>query len=612
MSDKITFVCVTQNRINSMKRMMPKVIDYVDRAVIVDGFSVDGTKEWLESFSPKVFVTQRKWDDSFANQYNEYLKHIGEGWVLLCYDKNTEVLTNDGWKFFKDLNKKEKVLTINPSTKNLEFQSPTKYISYRYNDKIFEYNGKSCSFSVTKKHNMFASLNNNRDSTFKLIPIEDVIRNKKARFLTSGTWIGISPVNDIVPGIENKTLMKILGWYISEGWTCKQDFRHKIYISQVKEDGRKEIIDLIKSIGRSPIRDNDHTFVFYHRALFDFLVQFGSHAKEKRITSYVKSLSPSLLSELLESYLLGDGSGGNVFTTVSEKLANDIQEICVRLGYRSCLKKSEPRIGGFNKLGKQIIGKLPIFTGTITRHSDVFIYTDEIIEKDYNDDVFCVTVPNHTICTRRNGRVMFCGNCDDDEIPSEDLLKAMKDIIKNSDNGRIYSSVEFKCHGMEIDKDGKILMDPGPCEYYRLIFYLYQPGMKYMIDLHQSLVGYKNGRSIRRQETYYHLKTNEDMYRNACRNWWIAGVWLPNATEGIRVPEWHELKSIVLKAYPDVRVFGDFNAIMVKGNMDQTVKDYLIKTKDIQDDEQSGRLLNELRAYYKYYLEMLHPEEAIN
>lgn len=282
MSEKITYVCVTQNRIENIKRNIPKVIDYVDRIVIVDGFSVDGTKEWLESYSPKILVTQRRWDDSFANQYNEYLKHIDEGWVLLC---------------------------------------------------------------------------------------------------------------------------------------------------------------------------------------------------------------------------------------------------------------------------------------------------------------------------------------DDDELPSEELLKSLKQIVHDSNNGKVYSTVEFRCHAMEIDKQGNIVTDPGPCDYYRLIFYLYQPGMKYMIDLHQCLLGYKNGRSIRRQETYYHLKSNEDMYRNSCRNWWIAGVWLANATEGLKVPEWYELRDIVKSVYPDVVVFSDFNAIMVKGNMKQVVKDYIIKIKSIEDEPNKGRVLNELRAYYKYYFEILHPEE---
>jgi len=281
MSDRVTFVCVTQDRIDNLKRNIPKVVNYVDRIVIVDGFSVDGSKEWLENYSPKIFVTQRRWDDSFANQYNEYLKYIEEGWVLIC---------------------------------------------------------------------------------------------------------------------------------------------------------------------------------------------------------------------------------------------------------------------------------------------------------------------------------------DDDEIPSEQLLKSLRDIVKNSNEGKVYSCVEFTCHPLEVDNNGIIIRDTGPCTYYRQIFYLYQPGMRYMVHLHQALVGYKNNRMIRRPETYYHIKSDRDEYRNACRNWWIAGIWLTGTTEGFKPPEWYELRDLVLGIYPDVKVFGDFNAIMVKGNMDQRIKGYLYKTKDIPDEPPS-RLLNELRAFWKYYFEKLHPEE---
>ena len=86
MTEHITFACVTQNRIKNMQRLIPKVINWVDKVVVVDSFSVDGTKEWLENYSPKIVVVQRQWDDSFAKQYSEYLKHVDRGWVLICDD----------------------------------------------------------------------------------------------------------------------------------------------------------------------------------------------------------------------------------------------------------------------------------------------------------------------------------------------------------------------------------------------------------------------------------------------------------------------------------------------------------------------------------------------
>jgi hypothetical protein len=197
---------------------------------------------------------------------------------------------------------------------------------------------------------------------------------------------------------------------------------------------------------------------------------------------------------------------------------------------------------------------------------------------------------------------------DDDELASEGMLKALRDIIAQSDGGRIYDIVEFRCHPMEIDKNGVIVSDPGPVHYYRTLLHRYHPGMRYVIDLHQNLIGHRYRRFSRREELYYHIKTDEDGYRNACRNWWIDGVWLDGASSGFRPPEWQEFKSLVQSVYPEVEVFNDFNTIMVKGNMDQRIKDYLYKIKDIPD-EKPNRLFNELRSFWKYYFNILHPEE---
>lgn len=197
---------------------------------------------------------------------------------------------------------------------------------------------------------------------------------------------------------------------------------------------------------------------------------------------------------------------------------------------------------------------------------------------------------------------------DDDEIPSEAMLKVLRGLVNDSIGGRNYDFIEFKCTPIEIDRDGKILSNNGPVNYYRMLLHRYNPGMKYVIDLHQNLIGHRYSIPLRREETYYHIKSDEDSFKNACRNWWIDGVWLTGSMHGYRPPEWQELRDVVLKAYPDVAVFGDFNSLMVAGNIKEEVKDYLYRIKDIQD-EQPNRMFNELRAYWRYYFEKLHPEE---
>ncbi|MFV9678124.1 MAG: hypothetical protein ACNYVW_10820, partial [Methanosarcinales archaeon] len=54
-----------------------------------------------------------------------------------CYDAETELLTKDGWKLFKDLKHEEAVLTLNPETGEQEWQKHIKFLEYDYSGAMF-------------------------------------------------------------------------------------------------------------------------------------------------------------------------------------------------------------------------------------------------------------------------------------------------------------------------------------------------------------------------------------------------------------------------------------------------------------------------------------------
>lgn len=215
--------------------------------------------------------------------------------------------------------------------------------------------------------------------------------------------------------------------------------------------------------------------------------------------------------------------------------------------------------------------------------------------------------------------------CDDDEIPSEALLKCLPRMIEESKGGYKYCIVSFACHPMEIDEDNNIVADNGPSNFHKEIFFKYNPGMYYDVVLHQCLHGHfinekrtpKNEIMIERDELYYHLKPDINLWRSACRNWWIAGIWpiYVEVPSGIKPVEWYALKELVKEVYPQVRVFRDFDDLMKKGNIDKRIKDFFYDIKDLPDRKapRNGEIhgMNELRAYWKYYFERLWPNERI-
>lgn len=199
--------------------------------------------------------------------------------------------------------------------------------------------------------------------------------------------------------------------------------------------------------------------------------------------------------------------------------------------------------------------------------------------------------------------------CDDDEMPTEALCKALRTIVDKANMGRRYDVVEFRGHNIQIDDEGKITQDHGAGTYYRQLLHRYNPGMHYEIDLHQSLRGHKYGRVFRTQFEYFHIKTIAREMRDSCRNWWISGVWNDDINAGVQPPEWHTFRKLVLDAYPNVKVFADLDEILKAGNIDQKIKDYLSKVVPFLVDEGQNRKFWELKQFARYYFNVLHPSE---
>ncbi|KAF5438145.1 protein of unknown function (DUF2341), partial [Candidatus Methanophagaceae archaeon] len=79
-----------------------------------------------------------------------------------CYDEETELLTKEGWKLFKDLEPEEAVLTLNPETNAQEWQKPIKYLEYDYSDAMFEITlADGTQLLVSPEHKVYGAINSN-------------------------------------------------------------------------------------------------------------------------------------------------------------------------------------------------------------------------------------------------------------------------------------------------------------------------------------------------------------------------------------------------------------------------------------------------------------------
>src|SRR5712692_2196730 len=72
-----------------------------------------------------------------------------------CYDDMTEVLTEDGWKLFKNITKEDKVCTLNPSSQVIEFERPFALVSFKHHKKLVSIQNRTLDIMVTPDHNMY-------------------------------------------------------------------------------------------------------------------------------------------------------------------------------------------------------------------------------------------------------------------------------------------------------------------------------------------------------------------------------------------------------------------------------------------------------------------------
>ncbi|UYL64847.1 MAG: DNA ligase [Methanophagales virus PBV299] len=330
----------------------------------------------------------------------------------LCYDEETEILTENGFKFFKDLEPGEKVATLNPKTGYLEYQTPIHYYEFDYNGPMLLFENKYCSLCVTPNHKLWVQEGRNPNNKFQLKTFSE-IKTKEFHMTSFVKWKGedikefhLQPVwhnshKEYYGGtsIPFENYIKFMAWFLSEGSAWKERNSHyKISIANTNPEFKREIEQICKSIGYGKFYNNS-SFIICSKALYEYLKQFGK-AKEKFIPNIIKCASPELLRLFIETYAKGDGtknkSGTLVIWTSSSRMRDDLQEIILKAGWASTARWHEKRKAWTISINKNL-------KNIWSRHSEVKII-------NYNGKIYDVTVPNHILVVRRHGKIVLSGN----------------------------------------------------------------------------------------------------------------------------------------------------------------------------------------------------------
>jgi len=338
-----------------------------------------------------------------------------------CFDELTEILTDQGWKLFRDLDRSEKVATLNDNHE-LEYQAPTCYHRYPYEGYLWHHKSRDIDFSVTPNHNLYFATRG-RDN-WKFARADECGKCVKFKKNAKNTKPDVKyhKVGDVKVPMD--LWLEFLGYWLSEGDAgekqgyfkgVKNGIQRRVNISQLKKENRKVIWQCLQQM---PFKFNKYKKCFTHSfksPLVKELVPFG-HAHEKYIPDYVWECSERQLKIFYEALMLGDGSVSKcptgikrTYYTSSKRLADDFQRLLLHCGLCGDISFTDRRgrKNGKNNTTRHIEYRVGI---KILAFEQAVKYQPVLLP--YEGEVFCVTVPNHRIYVRRNGRAVWMGNSD--------------------------------------------------------------------------------------------------------------------------------------------------------------------------------------------------------
>jgi replicative DNA helicase Mcm len=369
-----------------------------------------------------------------------------------CYDSETEVLTESGWRYFSEVTPTDKFATLSPSG-YLEYQHSSDLISYEYCGKMYRLSARGIDLLVTPNHRMFWAKGNSfgryATSNTKQHPMVFETPDKKfrkpKRFLKGCLWQGEPPITTFtIPGysysnatptiqlrtytkpdleVDATAFLKLLGMIVSEGYISKHE--DEVAIAACNDGTEKacreqsDWEEVLTHCGFKYTKTGAETTAVVYRIYSTRLSRWCKEhikcgAANKRVPGFVKQLPPHQIRVFLDYLYKGDGhksKSAHTLYTISKQLSDDVQELLLKVGSAFSHHITPPRKNGlikgahdchcinwlknisFNIEAKTIKGKN---------------YTEEWV--DYTGKVYCATVPNGTLYVRRNGKGVWCGN----------------------------------------------------------------------------------------------------------------------------------------------------------------------------------------------------------
>jgi len=359
----------------------------------------------------------------------------------LCFDNETDVLTDRGWIHFSELTLDDKVATL--VGEELVYIEPVQLVNYHYTGKMYHIESQQVDSVVTPNHKQYVR-KRGKNKDFELLTPDEVY-GKRVSYKKNSIWRGAQDASVTLPPmtvtagqsgrgtrvlpevvIPANIYMTLLGAFLSDGnvFWHEASGNYGIDITQIKKENKKELEDALSSLCVNyTYMKATSKYRIYGKQLAEHFKQFGK-AADKFIPAFVFNMSSELLTVLFNWLMWGDGHRKSTgrpesYYTISKRLADDVQRLCLHIGYAANVHLDRDATRGSIKgveYSFQPYYRVAILTKKLTpsvNHGHVKRQSAQKEEWiDYSGPVWCCTMPvGNVIYVRRNGKPMWSGNC---------------------------------------------------------------------------------------------------------------------------------------------------------------------------------------------------------
>ena len=327
-----------------------------------------------------------------------------------CYDKDTEVLTEKGFKKWHEITYQDKLGVFDVENGCLVgFEIPKKLICDDYDGIMYYLDTNKINMMITPNHRIYCSLSNtvqNRlNPKFKIYKTEHILDNKKVinkpmRFKSYSNTLLQGEYNPLFLN-ENKLIYfyKLFGFFIGDGYSNGGN----ILQFHIKKERKIQYLkDLCNNLGfELKIRANNKFNVIY-KDLGNFARNNWYKDGEKYIPEIILKCSKSVIENILDGLINSDGSISTKslsirYDTTSFEVANMVQSMFLLTGYSATMlekKKKNPKHSSCYLVQRFNDASMPHINDSRNKKS----YIQEI---KYKGKIYCAEVSTGLLMVKR-------------------------------------------------------------------------------------------------------------------------------------------------------------------------------------------------------------------